>query len=186
MAQRRKTGTGGPRWLVDAALWLGVLALLAWRFAPQVAAAAGWDGTAQPAPRLTLQLLDGRVASLGGGEGRVVLINFWATWCPPCRAEIPGFQDVYEALHDGGFDVLGISTDDRPVAEVQAWLRDRGITYPVAMATPEAVAGFGGIASLPTSFLIDHRGNIRYRVSGFFTETALRAAVNRLLAERGR
>jgi peroxiredoxin len=116
-------------------------------------------------------------------RGQVVLVNFWATWCPPCRAEMPGFQDVYEDRRAQGFTVVGISTDQLPREQVAAWLRERGIAYPVALATAESVAGFGGVASLPTSFLIDRRGNIRYAVRGIFAELTLRAAVDRLLAE---
>lgn len=168
----------------EALLWVAVAGLAVWRFGPQVSAAAGWgnrDGT--PAPAVSFPLLDGRVVPLEDLRGQVVLINYWATWCPPCRAEMPGFQDVYELRRAAGFTVIGVSTDDRPQADVEAWLRDHGISYPVAMVTPALGAAFGDIAGLPTSLLIDKRGRVRYTVSGFFTEPALRAAVDRLLAE---
>lgn len=170
--------------VLEVVAWVAVLALAVWRFGPQVSAAAGWgrsEGT--PAPPLSFFTMDGRAVELADLQGRVVLLNYWATWCPPCRAEMPGFQDVYEEKKDAGFIVIGVSTDDRPVAEVEAWLAERRITYPVVMATPQLGTAFGPITSLPTSLLIDKKGRVRYTVKGFFTEPALRAAVDRLLAE---
>jgi len=168
---------------VEAALWTGVLGLLVVRIAPQLQAALGWRRAGVEAPAVTLETLDGGVAALGQLKGRVVLVNFWATWCPPCRAEMPGLESVYEDRRAAGFTVLGISLDERPPAEVSAFLRDHAIRYPVAMATPEAVAAFGGVSTLPTSYLIDRRGRMRYTVPGLFAGVALRAAVDRLLAE---
>ena len=169
---------------LEIALWVAVGALFVWRVSPQVRAAVGWgSGTGTNAPAVTFPMLDGGSLSLASLEGNVVLVNFWATWCPPCRAEMPGFQDAYEARRGDGFTVIGVSTDQGPRSQVVSFLRDRGIEYPVAMATAEIDAAFGGVASLPTSFLIDRRGRVRYTVRGFFAEPALRAAVQRLLAE---
>ena len=170
--------------VLEVAAWVAVLALAVWRFGPQVSAAAGWgrvEGT--PAPPLTFFTMDGRTIALEELRGRVVLLNYWATWCPPCRAEMPGFQDVYDDQRDAGFLVIGVSTDDRPRREVEAWLAERRISYPIAMVTPQLGSAFGDITSLPTSLLIDKRGRVRYTVKGFFAEPALRAAVDRLLAE---
>ncbi|HXY70338.1 MAG TPA: TlpA disulfide reductase family protein [Gemmatimonadales bacterium] len=166
----------------EAALWVLVALLLAWRLAPRVRAALGWGAPAGAAPALALDMLDGRPLALKDLQGQVVLVNFWASWCPPCRAEMPGFQKEYDARRGQGFTVVGISTDEIPRPKVATFLREHGISYPVAMATPEAVAAFGGVASLPTSFLIDRRGRLRYAVHGLFAPAALRAAVDRLLA----
>jgi cytochrome c biogenesis protein CcmG/thiol:disulfide interchange protein DsbE len=184
----RRASAGSVRWpvfrVVEALLWLIVAGLFVARIAPQVRAAVGWGSASTSAPAVTFRMLDGSAQRLDALRGQVVLVNFWATWCPPCRAEMPGFQKVYDARRADGFTVVGVSMDEGPRPQVAAFLRDRTITYPVAVATADVVAAFGGINSFPTSFLIDRRGRVRYAVRGIFASPALRAAVDRLLAER--
>lgn len=168
---------------LNTVLWIAVLAFLGFRVWPQLAAAIGIGSSGTGAPDFTLQTLDGDIVSLAGLRGEVVLVNFWATWCPPCRAEMPGFQRVYEAKRDRGFTILGLSTDLGGRGPVDAFLAEHGITYPVAMASSRVVRDFGGSNMLPTSYLIDRQGHIRHTVKGFFAEPALAQAVERLLAE---
>ncbi len=186
-AERRDPSRKGRPWwrTLELVLWLGVAALFVWRFAPQAGAALGWPSRGVAAPAVTLRLLDGGTLDLAALEGNVVLLNFWATWCPPCRAEMPAFQELYDERRAAGFTVVGVAMDDGPRERVDTFLGERAISYPVGFATPAALAAFGGVASLPTSVLIDRRGRIRYTVRGYFAETTLRAAVNRLLAEGG-
>jgi peroxiredoxin len=183
----RQAGPGSPRRtlfrVLEMTLWLVVAGLFLWRVSPQVRAAVGWGSAGVDAPAVTFDMVDGGALRLDALKDQVVLVNFWATWCPPCRAEVPGFQKTYEARHADGFTVVGVSTDELPPARVASFLHDHGITYPVAMASPQVVAAFGGISSLPTSFLIDRRGRVRYTVRGIFAAVTLRAAVDRLLAE---
>jgi peroxiredoxin len=169
---------------IEAALWLVVAALFVVRVTPQLRAAIGWGAPGAEEPRVTLDMLGSAPLPLERLRGQVVLVNFWATWCPPCRAEMPGLERVYDERHAAGFTVVGISADEGPRERVAAYLRDHAITYPVAMATPEAVAAFGGVNDFPTSFLIDRRGRVRYTVRGMFASAALRAAVDHLLAEK--
>jgi cytochrome c biogenesis protein CcmG, thiol:disulfide interchange protein DsbE len=168
---------------LEAAAWLLVLAFLAYRISPQVKAAFGVGAGDTLAPEFQLQTLDQEPVSLASLQGKVVLVNFWATWCPPCRIEMPGFQRVYEENRDDGLVVLGISTDRAGEAVVREFLTDRGLTFPVAMANAEVVRSFGDVRTLPTSFLIDRSGRVVQEVRGIFAEPALRMAVNRLLAE---
>ncbi len=169
--------------LFPALLLLAGLALLGWRAWPRMAAAldAGRPGTAAPA--LSVRTLRGDSMSLAGLRGKVVLVNFWATWCPPCRSEMPGFQAVYQEKKDSGLVILGMSTDDDGPIPVSVFLVERGITYPVAMSTIATERLFGGIDALPTTFLIDRAGRIRYQVRGIFGRPAVEEAVARLLAE---
>jgi peroxiredoxin len=168
---------------IEALLWVVVAGLFFWRVAPQVQAAVGWGSAGTDAPAVTFEMLDGSALPLRDLKGQVVLVNFWATWCPPCRAEMPGFQQVYETKHTAGFTVVGVSTDELPRPRVDAFLRDHHIGYPVAIATQQTVAAFGGVSSLPTSYLIDRKGRVRYVVRGIFAEFTLRSAIDRLLAE---
>jgi cytochrome c biogenesis protein CcmG, thiol:disulfide interchange protein DsbE len=171
--------------VVEGLLWLVVAVLFVWRITPQLRAAVGGpaDGDGFDARRVTLDLLNGTALPLDALKGQVVLVNFWATWCPPCRAEMPGFQAEFDARRGQGFTVVGISTDQGSRHAVAAFLQEHHITYPVAMTTRETDAAFGGINDLPTSFLLDRRGRVRYTVRGIFAPEMLRAAVDRLLAE---
>lgn len=168
----------------EALAWVALAAFLGYRIWPQVAAAFGVATASAAAPEFQVTTLDGRTLSSRDLRGKVVLVNFWATWCPPCRFEMPGFQSVYDRRKDEGFIVLGISTDAGGRAPVQRFLEERRITYPVAMATGGVVQRFGGANVLPTSFLIDREGRIRHEVRGVFASVALDQAVGRLLAER--
>jgi peroxiredoxin len=176
--------TGWRLWLrrtIDWGLWVLVIGLLVWRFGPQVGAALGIGGTNLPAPDFTVETLDGDTVRLSELRGQVVLVNFWATWCAPCRVEMPGFQDVWEDYGDDGFTLIGLSVDRGVRSAVVDWVRQREITYPIGFPSGATVQAFGGANVLPTSLLIDREGRIVHRVEGFYAEPALRAAVRRLL-----
>ncbi len=158
-----------------------VLTVAAYRLLPSLSPAG------ERAPEINVQRLDGRLVSLSEMRGQVVLLNFWATWCPPCRLEMPGFEQVYEARKDDGFTVLGLSTDYQLSDDQIRWfLEQRGITYPVARATGLASQAYGNVETLPTSFLIDAKGRIRRTVTGAFDQAELVAVVDSLLREAGR
>lgn len=152
-------------------------------------AAYGWSRTAgvegERAPAVAVQLLHGGTLSLADLRGQVVLVNFWATWCPPCRVEMPGFQRVYEARRDDGFTILGLSADLISDEQIRWFLRQRGIEYMVGRATRHASESFGGANTLPTSILIDARGRIRRTVVGVYEEAQLLSDVDGLLREAG-
>ena len=151
---------------------------------PVVAAASE---AAAPAAReridFSLPDIDGQVRKLSDWDGKGRLVNFWATWCAPCRLEMPGFEKLYRDKKDEGFIIVGVSADKTGRSGVLDFLHERDITYPVAMETRELELAFGGISAIPTSFLIDRQGVIRHRTFGFFPATGVRIAINRLLAE---
>lgn len=168
---------------VDAVLLVVVLVLLYQRALPQASAALGFGASNDPAPPFTLATLDGDTVSLHDLRGQVVLVNFWASWCPPCRVEMPGFERIYRDRAQDGFTIVGIVTDGHARERVRAFLTQHDITYPTLLASPAVIRDYGGISSLPESFLLDRDGRIRHRVIGFFAEPALRAAVDRMLEE---
>jgi peroxiredoxin len=168
---------------LNVIFWVLLLCYVGYRLWPQVAAALAVGAGTQEAPTFALQTLEGETVSLESLRGQVVLVNFWATWCPPCRLEMPGFERVYRDKQEQGFTIVGISTDRTGPGTVREFLEARGITFPVAMASGQVVRDFGGVRALPTSFLIDRQGRVRHQVSGIFAEPALRLAVDRLLTE---
>ena len=118
--------------------------------------------------------------SLADYRGQVVLVNFWATWCPPCREEVPEFVKVQQELNPKGFTILGLSVDEdaKPVGD---FMTQNRINYPVAMDNGSASNAYGGITSIPTSFLVDRQGNIVKTFQGAIDADTLRAAVQPLL-----
>lgn len=182
-AERMNKRTSLARW-VGRVLWIVLFAWVGHRLAPQVAAWVGLGGPLGPAPVFVVETRDdGRI---GEPEvlGRVVVINFWATWCLPCRVEMPSLQKLHDRYADRGLLVLGLATDGDYDSAVGRYLEDMEITFPIARASPELRAAYGGIDLLPTTILIDRRGQIRHRVEGLMAPPALQAAVRRLLDER--
>ena len=116
-----------------------------------------------------LQAVDilGKPANKDNWAGKVVLINFWATWCPPCREEIPELLQLKKEYKDQ-LEIIGISEDDDPPESVLKFVRQKGMTYPIVMATPELVESYGDVPALPTSFLIDTQGRVVQKHSGLY------------------
>src|SRR5215472_1269875 len=106
-----------------------------------------------PAPDLKAKDLNGQELSLEAYKGKVVLLNFWATWCGPCRAEIPGLIQIQEAYKDR-LQVIGMDVDDDE-EHLRAFVKDQGINYPVALTSVPVRLAYGGIAGLPTLFVIN-------------------------------
>ena len=112
-----------------------------------------------PVGDVTMETLDGRTMSTRDWQGKVTLVNFWATWCGPCRQEIPDLIRLQERYPDH-LQVIGISTDEGDPSLVRAFADEMGMNYPVVMATTELNRQFPGVAALPTSFIVDPQGRI--------------------------
>ena len=111
------------------------------------------------APAFELKDLDGNTVSLAEAKGKIVLLNFWATWCGPCRAEIADLVDLQKRYADK-FEIIALATDEDDADEVRRFVVKSGINYRVAMTSDEVRRDYGGISALPTSFMIDRRGGL--------------------------
>lgn len=133
----------------------------------------------QPAPAFLARDIDGNVVSTADWQGKVVLLNFWATWCPPCREEIPELIDLQNRYKDR-LHVIGISMDDPEEAGlVKKFAVRAGINYPIVMASREIIQEYGGVPALPTSFVVNTEGKVVQKHVGlyptFVYETEARA-----------
>lgn len=168
---------------LELLLWVGVLGFVILRMAPQVTAIFGLGAGDDALSVAAFTTLEGETFTRGDLQGKVILVNAWATWCGPCVLEMPGFQKVYDDYKDQGFLVLGVSRDHEGPQKVRAFLERKEITYPVAMSADVDLGGITEVTTLPTSYLIGRDGTIRHRVEGIYFGPALRMAVKRLLAE---
>ena len=169
-------------WL-ERAFTVAVLVFVVYRLGPQLGALTGVGPDLGRSPAYAFTAFDGTEVHSDDLRGKVVVLNFWATWCGPCKLEMPSLQSLHEDRADDGVVVLGLSTDVGDPDPVEAFLRERGITYPVGRATNAHRQAFGGIRGIPTTFLIDRNGVVQHRVVGYFAPPAMRAAVRRLLDE---
>src|SRR5229473_1681531 len=130
------------------------------------------------APEFKLDALDGKPLSLATARGKVVLLNFWATWCGPCRAEIPDLIALQQKYKDQ-LQIIGLTVDDDDESTIMQVVADEHINYPVAMASPEVRLQYGGISALPTSFVLDAEGRVVQKHEGLrnpaLYETEIRA-----------
>lgn len=114
----------------------------------------------KPAPELALRDASGATVRLSDYQGKVVLLDFWATWCGGCREEIPWFMEFEREYHDRGFAVLGVSMDEDGWSAVKPFVDERKINYRIVMGNERAARLYGGVEALPVAFLIDRTGKI--------------------------
>ncbi len=119
-----------------------------------------------PAEEFKLIDLEGKWLSLADYKGKVVLLNFWATWCGPCRVEMPSMEVVYQDLKEQGFEILAISSDHQGSIITRPFVQAKALTFPILHDADYRVSGTYGIRTLPMSYLIDRQGTLRHRVFG--------------------
>ncbi|MGH2618948.1 MAG: TlpA disulfide reductase family protein [Anaerolineales bacterium] len=176
-----------------SSLIAGVVALGGvWTFLSRVPPAATTGGAPPPSPReefsapdFTLDLLGGGQLTLSEQRGKVVMVNLWASWCPPCRAEMPAIEEVYEAFQPQGLVVLGVNTTFQDAeTDVAAFVHEFGLTFPILLDREGGVSRRYQLRGLPSTFFIDRQGIIRTVViGGPMNETVIRSKVQELLSE---
>ena len=171
-----------PHWSTLVLLALGVWA--APRLLPHVGALVNVRSREVRTPSFTVQTLNGDTLSLASLRGQVVLVNVWATWCLPCRVEMPLLESTWQRHKAAGLVILGASVDRADASVVRAFVAARGITYPVAIVGAEVIAALGGVRGYPTSVLIGRDGRVRHTVMGPIGPLTLEAAIRRAVEER--
>ena len=135
-------------------------------------------------PDFSLPSLNGEKLNMSDYKGMVVLINFWATWCGPCRYEIPDLIELQEEFGPDKFTILGISEDDGDIEMVKEFVKETNINYPIALDTDGRVAeAFGGVYALPATFVVDQAGRISHRTYGIFPAEAFKSDLKTMLGE---
>jgi peroxiredoxin len=188
----------GPKWLLAAglAVLLGLAAIPAGvrllarpdrtekTSAPAGVIPSFCDGKQKPANlAFTVKDMNGQNVKLSAYKGKVILLNFWATWCGPCKVEIPGFVELYNGYKDRGFVVLGVSTDDSP-EQLRKFAREMNITYPILVGSDRSDItddAYGPMWGIPVSFLIAKDGSICHRYMGLAMKDQLERELNVLL-----
>lgn len=137
------------------------------------------------APSFSLQDLGGMQISLSDFKGKVVILNFWATWCAPCRREIPSLERLYQLRKDKGFEILAVSVDRASLSKVASFVANYQMSFPVLADQRGAVGQRYWAKAIPTSFLLDKKGVIRWKVVGTreWDDPFVLSKVDQLLAE---
>lgn len=165
------------RWLIPLALGLALLWVTYPTRRPAVRLPTG--NVTMPAWQMTD--LSGLPVSSTNFSGKVLVLNFWATWCPPCREELPDLNAFHGANQTNGVVVIGASVDEGDPEVVKRFAERNGLKYPIVFATPEIQLQFGNVTLLPTTFVIDREGRMAARFLGAITREELEKAVEPLV-----
>ncbi len=152
-------------WIVIAAAGILAALMFAYRHRPENAVRRLSPGDHPPAPEFSLSTIDGQTLDLASYRSKVVLLDFWATWCTPCREETPRFVQLQDKYRDQGLQIIGISMDDT-VEPVLQFYRQFHMNYPVALGDAKLGELYGGVLGLPIAFLIGRDGHIYFKHIG--------------------
>ncbi len=133
------------------------------------------------APNFSLTTADNNVIEMNKLAGKVVVVNFWATWCRPCIMEMPGFSEVYEKYRSSGLEIIGVSLDHGGWSRVKPFLARNQIPYPIVIGDDNLYFAYGGESAIPTTVFVDKKGNITERHIGAMTKEQFESKVRKLL-----
>lgn len=133
------------------------------------------------APDFSLPTPDGKTLKLSDYKGKAVIIDFWATWCPPCRKGIPDLIALKKKYGSKGLEVIGISLDRDTKKDVPQFIKDKGINYPVVYGDDNVVVNYGGVRAVPTSFVIDKQGKIIASYEGLISSETYESHIKKIL-----
>jgi peroxiredoxin len=162
-----------------------IIIAVVWVFAGRTAAPAlpPVGEVSRPAPDFALPGLNGGTVTLSSYRGKVVLVNFWGTWCEPCKEETPALQAAYKDLQQQGLEIIGVNLFSQETGgdkAVREFLTPYGVTYPIALDSQGAIARAFQISPIPTSYFVDPSGNIRFVKVGTLKAAEVRALFEQL------
>lgn len=134
-----------------------------------------------PAPDFSLPTVDGKQVKLSDLRGKAVLLNFWATWCGPCRVEIPWFTELEKQYASQGLVVIGVSMDDDPKKDVPKFAQEMKIDYPILVGNEKVADQYGGVEGLPVTFYIGRDGKIVKKVMGLTSHSDIEDGIKEAL-----
>jgi peroxiredoxin len=146
-------------------------------------ASAGPSMTGQAAPDFTLESLDGKTVRLSDFRGKGVLLNFWATWCQPCKIEMPWFAELQKQYGPQGLQIVGVAMDDASPKEIGEFAHDLGVNYPILVGKEEVGNAYGGVQFLPATFYIGRDGKVVDKVFGLKGRGEIEDSIKKALAE---
>ena len=129
------------------------------------------------------ELINGESFRLSNQKGKVVLLNIWATWCPPCKEETPDLVDLYEKYQDKNIEFLGISIDEQGKSVVEPFMEEYGVSYPMTIDDGTIMDKYGPLMGVPTTYIVDQQGNLRYFATGAVSKKEIEPRLKKLLAE---
>jgi peroxiredoxin len=137
----------------------------------------------QAAPDFTLETLEGKTVHLSDFKGKGVLLNFWATWCQPCKIEMPWFAELQKQYGPQGLQIVGVAMDDASPKEIGEFAHDLGVNYPILVGKEEVGTAYGGVQFLPATFYIGRDGKIVDKVFGLKGRGEIEDSIKKALAE---
>jgi len=143
--------------------------------------AAAKKAGSKTAPEFSLKDLSGAEKKLSDFKGKVLIIDFWATWCPPCRNEIPHFVSLYNQYKSEGLEIIGVALDQNPRNALPGFIKDNGINYTILLGNSKVCDLYGGVSAIPTTFIIDKAGNIVKKYIGYNDKEVFENEIKELL-----
>ena len=147
-----------------------------------ITSAASAEELPAPAPAFALRTFDGKTVRLSDLKGKPVVLDFWATWCRPCRSSMPHLDELQKRYGNQGLVVIGLSVDEGSPAEVRRFAQSLGVTFRLGMANDHVLDDYGPIRFLPTTFFIDRKGQMVRRVRGYLDPETLESYTVELFA----
>jgi thiol-disulfide isomerase/thioredoxin len=149
---------------------------------PSARTSGGFSGMkSAPAPDFTLESLDGKSITLSDLRGKAVLLNFWATWCSPCKIEMPWFVELQNQYGSQGLQIVGVAMDDSSKDDIAKFAKDMGVNYPVLIGKESVGDEYGGVPALPETFFIGRDGKIVDRIIGLKGKEEIEDAIKKAL-----
>jgi cytochrome c biogenesis protein CcmG/thiol:disulfide interchange protein DsbE len=174
-----------PAVLIIVALVVALMLMFTFKLARRPKPGASSSATAQmksgPAPDFTLQALDGKTLRLSDFRGKAVVLNFWATWCAPCKIEMPWFVDLQKQYGPAGLQFLGVAMDDASAKEIAEFAQSMNVNYPIVIGKESVGDAYGGIPFMPETFYIDRSGNIVDKAFGLKGRGEIEDNIKRIL-----